>query len=106
MKKLCRHRMICTTLAAISLASALTPAAAASDLSESTSTALSASFSNAQSADFSASTRVNLTDSSSSMAAKFSKRLVWIGCYRDTYMSLNLQYKRVSSGLVLDTMTW
>src|SRR5699024_8933199 len=47
-----------------------------------------------------------LTDSSSSMATKFSKRLVWIGCYRDTYMALNLQYNRVGSGLVLDAMTW
>ena len=106
MKNLSLHRMICTTLAAISLASALTPAAAASDLPESTSTVLSASFPSALGVDFSANTRVNLTDSSSSMATKFSKRLVWIGCYRDTYMALNLQYNRVGSGLVLDAMTW
>lgn len=50
----------------------------------------------------------NVTDtaSASSMMEKKEAGIYWLGCFRDLYQALNLQYDRVTSGLVLDPMTF
>ena len=41
-----------------------------------------------------------------SMMEKKDAGIYWFGCFRDVYQVLNLQYDRVTSGLVLDPMTF
>lgn len=83
------RRLLCATLAALSLTAMIPSAAAAGDLS-------------------SGGTTVNVTDTTTavSMAVKMDTGIYWIGCYRDVYQALNLQYDDVNSGLVLDPMNF
>ncbi len=51
---------------------------------------------------------VNVGDNTSgfSMMEKQDAGIYWIGCFRDVYQALNLQYDSVTSGLVLDPMNF
>lgn len=85
------RRLLCAALMALSLVTTMVPAAAASDLDGGLSLG---------------GTTANVTDSTTSMAAKLDAGIWWIGCYRDVYQALNLQYDKVSAGLVLDPMNF
>lgn len=45
-------------------------------------------------------------NSASSMMEMQDAGIYWLGCFRDLYQALNLQYNKVTSGLVLDPMNF
>ena len=73
--------------------SVLQPAAGAADLEAGPSTA-------------GITANVTETTTALSMAVRMERGLMWIGCYRDVYQALNLQYDQVGQGLVLDYMNF
>ena len=87
------RRLLCAALAALSLVSVLQPAAGAADLEAGPSTA-------------GITANVTETTTALSMAVRMERGLMWIGCYRDVYQALNLQYDQVGQGLVLDYMNF
>ena len=87
------RRQMCAALAALSLVSVLQPAAGAADLEAGPSTA-------------GITANVTETTTALSMAVRMERGLWWIGCYRDVYQALNLQYDQVGQGLVLDYMNF
>ena len=87
------RRQMCAALAALSLVSVLQPAAGAADLEAGPSTA-------------GITANVTETTTALSMAVRMERGLMWIGCYRDVYQALNLQYDQVGQGLVLDYMNF
>ncbi|MDY3281214.1 RICIN domain-containing protein [Dysosmobacter sp.] len=89
------RRQMCAALAALSLVSVLEPAAGAVDLE------LGAAPSTAG-----ITANVSETTTALSMAVRMERGLWWIGCYRDVYQALNLQFDQVGQGLVLDGMNF